>query len=158
MYKLFHYYSLLVFIFIYNGPEAPTRKTEALCLLAQGKKTPGRLFLSVSLQFLLVLDIKLTSINKQLTGLFILILRYRKIPSKMRMLYYLEELKDTNSYVQWGSTIKIRKLTSWWKHTNMLTHLLDYKNTLRNKKQSWSFLCEFTIYESWQTENSRNSL
>lgn len=44
MYKLFHYYSLLVFIFIYNGPEAPTRKTEALCLLVQGKKLPEDYF------------------------------------------------------------------------------------------------------------------
>lgn len=38
MYKLFYYYSLLVFIFIKDDLEARTRRTEALCWLAQGKK------------------------------------------------------------------------------------------------------------------------
>lgn len=63
MYKLFYYYSLLVFIFIEDDLEARTRRTEALCWLAQGKKKkPGRLFL-----FLLILEINYIYFDKQKT-------------------------------------------------------------------------------------------
>lgn len=101
MYKVLYHYSLLVFVFIEDDPEAPTRRTEALCWLAQGKNPRNTIsFYFFAISFDTRNKIYLTLIKKQLTGLFILLLRYPKITSKIRMIYYLEELKVIRSYVQ----------------------------------------------------------
>lgn len=91
-------YSSLVFIFIGDDPEAHIRRTETLCWLAQGKEKPGRLCLSIF--FDIGNKIYLILIKKKLTALFILLLRYPKITSKMRMMYYSEELRVICSHAQ----------------------------------------------------------
>lgn len=66
-------------------------------LLEQGEETKQQEYF-FAITFENRNKISLALLNKQLTGLFILLLRCPKIISEMRMTYYSEELKVIHSH------------------------------------------------------------